>query len=125
MVAVSLYYLGKLFFFYKRMNQTTLNTKDSLYETYTDIRINMELYKTFSFALTPFVVLYVLGSLFYKDPKIFQFIEGNLDTRLVVSVLVTFVFTILFMALAGEYWVHHFYGKYAKEIRKVIDELKE
>lgn len=125
MVAVSLYYLGKLFFFYKRMNQTTLNTKDSLYETYTDIRINMELYKTFSFALTPFVVLYVLGSLFYKDPKIFQFIEGNLDTRLVLSVLVTFVFTILFMALAGEYWVHHFYGKYAKEIRKVIDELKE
>jgi len=25
----------------------------------------------------------------------------------------------------AEWWVHFFYGKYAKEIRKVLDELKE
>jgi hypothetical protein len=29
------------------------------------------------------------------------------------------------MGLALEWWVQYFYGKYAKEIRKVIDELKE
>jgi hypothetical protein len=49
MVAISIYYLGKLLFFYNRLNKSTLNTKDSLYETYFDIRLNMELYKTFTF----------------------------------------------------------------------------
>jgi hypothetical protein len=29
--------------FYKRLSKTTLNTKDSLYETYFDVRLNMEL----------------------------------------------------------------------------------
>lgn len=125
MVAVIFYYLGKLFFFYKRINQATLNTKDSLYETYLDIRINMELYKTFNFALTPFVIIYILGSVFYNEPKTFQFIEGNLDTGIIIAVLITLIFSILSIAVVAEYWVHYFYGKYAKEIRKILNELKE
>ncbi len=36
-VAVCIYYLVKLYLFYKRLNKTTLNTKDSFYETYFDI----------------------------------------------------------------------------------------
>ena len=59
-VAVSAYYLIKLFIFYKRLNKTALNTKDNLYETYFDIRLNMELYKTFGFALTPFMILFLV-----------------------------------------------------------------
>ncbi|MET0946608.1 MAG: hypothetical protein ABWY22_14465, partial [Flavobacterium sp.] len=45
-VAVCVYYFIKFYFFYKRLNTITLKTKDSLYETYFDIRLNMELYKT-------------------------------------------------------------------------------
>ena len=33
--------------------------------------------------------------------------------------------SILFMGLALEWWVRHFYGKYAKEIKNVLDELME
>jgi hypothetical protein len=46
-VAVCVYYCIKFYFFYKRLNTIALKTKDSLYETYFDIRLNMELYKTF------------------------------------------------------------------------------
>jgi hypothetical protein len=125
MVAISVYYLAKLFFFFKRINSTVLNTKDSLFETYTDIRINMELYKTFSFALTPFLVVYLLGSSFYESQQASQLLNGDISTKILMVIVGVVVFSILFMAIATEWWVNHFYGKYAKEIRKVIDEIKE
>ena len=121
-VAVSAYYLIKLFIFYKRLNKTALNTKDNLYETYFDIRLNMELYKTFGFALTPFMILFLVGVLYFKLPNAATlFTDSTNSIVLFVSVL----FSMLFMGVASEWWVHFFYGKYAKEIRTVLDELKE
>ncbi len=121
-VAVCAYYLVRLFIFYKRLNRTTLNTKDSLYETYFDIRLNMELYKTFGFALTPFVILFLIGTLYFQLPKTSDLFNSNSH---LVSMFSIVIFAILSMGLALEWWVHYFYGKYAKEIRKVLDELKE
>ena len=121
-VAVSAYYLIKLFIFYKRLNKTALNTKDNLYETYFDIRLNMELYKTFGFALTPFMILFLVGVLYFKLANgATLFTDSTNSIALFVSVL----FSMLFMGIASEWWVHFFYGKYAKEIRTVLDELKE
>ncbi|WP_338841764.1 hypothetical protein [Flavobacterium ginsenosidimutans] len=124
-LAVCVYYLVKLYFFFKRLNATTLKTKDSLYETYFDIRLNMELYKTFGFSLTPFLVIYLLGFYFYGLSKTsglsnFEFSNGQL-----IGFFAIVVFTVLSMGISLEWWVQKFYGKYAKEIKKVIDELKE
>lgn len=124
-VAVCLYYLIKLYVFYKRLNKTTLSTKDSLYETYFDIRINMELYKTFGFALTPFMVLYMVGYLFYQLPETAGLFSGRIDNSALLVLFFSVVFSILSMGLALEWWVKYFYGKYADELRKVIDALKE
>lgn len=121
--AVCIYYLAKLFVFYRRLGTTSLNTKDSLYETYFDIRLNMEIYKTFGFALIPFLILFLLGYMHYKVPEFFSNELNN--SAFLVTTLSIVVFSILFMGLALEWWVRFFYGKYAKEIRKVIDELKE
>ena len=41
-VAICVYYLLKLYFFYKRINNVMLNTKDSLYETYFDIPVGQK-----------------------------------------------------------------------------------
>lgn len=122
-VAVCIYYLVKLYVFYRRLGKTTLNTKDSLYETYFDIRLSMELYKTFGFALIPFVILFLFGFMYSKIPDFFT--KGLDSTSFLVTTFSIVIFTILFMGLALEWWVHYFYGKYAKEIRKVLDELKE
>lgn len=124
-VAVSIYYLVKLYLFYKRLNNVTLNTKDSLYETYFDIRLNMELYKTFGFALTPFMVLFIVGVAYHEISKNHEVVLNNFQNSHFIGLFVAVVMCILFMGLALEWWVHYFYGKYAKEIRKVIDELKE
>ncbi|MBW1657838.1 hypothetical protein [Flavobacterium quisquiliarum] len=124
-VAVCVYYLTKLYFFYKRLNNITLKTKDSLYETYFDIRLNMELYKTFGFALTPFLVLYLLGFYYYRFSKIPGFFDLEFSNSELIGFFVIVVFVVLSMGVSLELWVHHFYGKFAKEIKKVIDELKE
>lgn len=124
-VAVSIYYLVKLFFFYKRLNAVSLNTKDNLYETYFDIRLNMELYKTFGFALTPFVVLFLVGTAYYEMSKNQDVVLSSLQNSHFIGLFVAVALAILFMGIALEWWVQYFYGKYAKEIRKVIDELKE
>ena len=123
--AVSVYYLVKLFLFYKRLTKTNLNTKDSLYETYFDIRLNMELYKTFGFALTPFVVLFVVGMYFYRLSETTGINAMELQNSHALVLVFLIAGFMLFMGVALEWWVHKFYGKYAKEIRKVIDELKE
>jgi hypothetical protein len=124
-VAICVYYLVKLYLFYKRLNRVTLNTKDNLYETYFDIRLNMELYKTFGFALTPFVVLFLVGILYYEISKTQEIVFTNLQNSHILALFLAVASSILFMGLALEWWVKYFYGKYAKEIRKVIDELKE
>ncbi|MDA6068180.1 hypothetical protein NJT12_00985 [Flavobacterium sp. AC] len=124
-IAVCIYYFAKLYLFYKRLNNITLKTKDSLYETYFDVRLNMELYKTFGFAVTPFSILFLIGffyTKFSKTPAI-QIVDVS-DSEL-ISVLLMIIFSILVMGVFLEWWVHYFYGKYAREIRKVIDELKE
>ena len=121
-VAVCAYYLTKLFVFYKRLNKTALNTKDNLYETYFDIRLNMELYKTFTFALTPFVILFLVGVLYFTLPNGATFFTDSTNS---ITLFLSVLFSMLFMGIALEWWVHFFYGKYAKEIRTVLDELKE
>ena len=122
-VAVSIYYLVKLYFFYRRLDKTTLSTKDSLYETYFDIRLNMELYKTFGFALVPFVILFLIGFEYYQRPDFFA--KGLNSTSFLVTTFSIVTFSILLMGVALEWWVHYFYGKYSKEIRKVLEDLKE
>lgn len=124
-VGVCIYYLVKLYLFYRRLNTITLKTKDSLYETYFDIRLNMELYKTFGFALTPFVIVFLIGFLYIQFAKASDFQGMDFNNSQLISLFSVIIFSILFMGLALEGWVHYFYGKYAREIRKVIDELKE
>lgn len=122
-VAVCIYYLVKLYMFYRKLGKTSLNTKDSLYETYYEILLNIELYKTFGFALIPFVILFLLGILYLDKPEFFNLTTNS--NPLLIATLGVVTFSILFMGLALEWWVHCFYGKYAKEMRKVIDQLKE
>lgn len=125
-VAICIYYLAKLYFFYKRLGAITLKTKDSLYETYFDIRLNMELYKTFGFALTPFMIMAIIG-LLYNDlsKKIPGFLTTGVTNYQLGVLFGIVVFSMLFMGIFVEWWVRIYYGKYAKEIKKVIDELKE
>jgi len=124
-VAICAYYLVRFYQFYKRLDTLTLKTKDSLYEIYFDIRLNMELYKTFGFALTPFLILYLVGFSYYAFSKVPGFFSDEFTNFQLIGLFSIVVFSLFFMGFYVEWLVRHFYGKFAKEIRKVLDELKE
>ncbi len=125
--AISAYYLVKLFRFYRRLQQVDINTKDSLYEAYYDVRLNIETYKTFSFSLMPFVLIFVaMFIVSVNQSAVVEMVQtGVFPQRVVWQFAVGFAVSLLMMALATEWWVHHFYGKYARELRKLLDQLKE
>jgi hypothetical protein len=124
-MAISIYYLAQLFLFYKRLDKAALTTKDSLYETYYDIRLNMQLYKTFTFVLSPFMIIYLAGYLFFKNPEAIKILNGNFESSKIVANVLVLVITILLIGILTEWWVSFYYGRYAKEIKKIIDQLKE
>jgi hypothetical protein len=125
-VGVCIYFLSRLYVFYKKLNVVELNTKDSLYETYYDIRLSIELYKSFSYSLAP--IAFTILSFFVisdsQDHLIQLYQNGNLEPY----VLKLAGFLVLFMVLMGilaEWWTNYYYGRYAKALRKILDELKE
>jgi hypothetical protein len=126
-VIICIYFFTKLFFFYKRINNTSISTKDNLYETYFDIQLNIELYKSFTYMLMPFALfnamLIPLGAKYDKVVKLLQRID-NTELLVLSAVGCLALFMVLIWAMT-EAHTKMFYGKYAKEIKKVIDELKE
>lgn len=126
-VSICAYYLFRLFLFYKRIRNYHANTKDSLYETYYDIRLNIEMYKTFSFSLVPFILMFIAMFVISANKSaMVQMIQtGIFPQSVLVQIAVGFIFSIVFFALATEWWTHTFYGKYAKEIRSLLEKLKD
>lgn len=121
------YFLAKLFLFYKRLNVANTNTKDNLYDTYFDIRLNMEMYKSFTYSVMPFALAFA-AMIILKDnsQEITDVILNKKSGDFILGGLFgMFVGVMISIGFITEWWVNYFYGKYAKEIRKVIDELKE
>ena len=126
-VLVCVYYFLKFYLFYKRLNTAAVSSKDSLYALYYDIKLNIEMYKVFNYTLSPFALIYFFMywshyfSFEYKDlmkgaGNNYVFLIVFIGTSL-LSVVLTFIFT--------DFYIKRYYGKYASEIKSVLDELIE
>lgn len=124
LIMVSVYYFLRFYRFFKESHQYTGNSKDNLYELYYEIRLNMEAYKSFSFLLVPFAMIAALLIVFsrrllkYPDKQLME--ASDWIVIPVVMVLMT-----VFIIWATNWWVEKYYGKHAKQIRNLLDELKE
>lgn len=121
------YFLAKLFLFYKRLNVANTNTKDNLYDTYFDIRLNMEMYKSFTYSVMPFALAFGVMIVLKDHSQLITDVILNKKSgdAIIAGLFGMFIGVMISAAFITEWWVNHFYGKYAKEIRKVLDELKE
>ncbi|MRX69168.1 hypothetical protein SAMN06265349_104146 [Flavobacterium resistens] len=125
-IIISIAFAIRLHIYYKNFANVAATTKDNLYEIYYNIRLFIETYKSASYTFFPFGLFYMfLLPLGKKSGKLLNLISNtNQEYVLVIVILIVFVFVIL-MWFMTEGHTKLFYGKYAKEIRKVIDELKE
>ncbi len=123
---ISLYFSIRLYIHYRNFSTVTVSAKDSLYEVYYNIRLYMETYKSFSYALVPFGLMYMflipLGKESGRLPALL--LAMSLQTKVLLFIGIVGIFMGL-MWLMTEAHVKTFYGKYADEIRRLIDELKE
>ncbi|GAB2676728.1 hypothetical protein GCM10027036_33110 [Flavihumibacter cheonanensis] len=124
LIMVSVYYFLRFYRFFKESHQYTGNSKDNLYELYYEIRLNMEAYKSFSFLLVPFAMIAALLIVFSR--RLVKYPDKQLmDASDWIVIPVVLILMTVFIIWATNWWVEKYYGKHAKQIRKLLDELKE
>lgn len=118
-VVITAYYLWKYYFLYRRLSNNTLSSKDHLYALYFDIRLNMEMYKSFAYSLLPFVLIFTgMGILNQRDRLI-------VSSREIYAIAGAYLVLMAMFAIVTGAWVNYFYGKYARQIKSLLDDLRE
>ncbi|WP_342329922.1 hypothetical protein [Pedobacter sp. FW305-3-2-15-E-R2A2] len=124
-VITTVYFLLRFYRLYKKIGQSSLTTKDSLYELNYDLKSNLELYKMFNYMLLP--VFLVFGAIILVNFNYDYFMKVIVNEPgyfyLVFGLTVLSIYIMIhFFAII---WLNQYYGKYAKEIESLIAELKE
>lgn len=121
LVIISIYYMIRFYFFYNRLYNYTLNSKDSLYSLYYDIKVNIEMYRSFNYALIPILVIMTSLYLVAKIPLASLMDQSHLLTLGVIILAISTIIVYGFL----EFGIKLSYGRYLKEIGSVLDQLKE
>jgi hypothetical protein len=117
---IATYYFIRFYFFYNRLNYHTLNTKDALYTLYYDIKLNIEMYRSFNYALIP--VMVIIFALFLADLQ--PDIHGSVSHLITIGLFLLIISTA--MVYGGvELWLRYGYSKYLCDIGHILKEFKE
>lgn len=126
MVIISFYYFYRFYCFFQSMENYAVNTKERLYEIYYELRLHIEMYKSFSFLLIPFLffVLGIIGFEIRMNKNPIDSGEIFIDNDWILALVIMVFVTVFFIAIV-QWWANYFYGKYAKMIRGILDEIIE
>ena len=121
------FYFFRFYLFYKSISRYDLNMRDSIRKITYELELNTEIYKTYSFCVTPLAVLisftllcgnrglgfmhYILASKAFISP-------WNLLIAFAV-ILISFIITYICI----NHHVRLQYGKYITELKQVMDDL--
>jgi len=121
---ISSYYLSTFYRFYKQVNLFSNATKGSLLRIYYELRLAMERYQSFGFLLLPFVFvwlgIYLQDRLLQKGKSIIS-LSQETQVYIGIGIGITTLLTIFSIVI----WVKKIYGRYAKELERIIDNLEE
>lgn len=124
MVIVSIYYLEQFRRFYSKIIHYSADTKESLTEVYNEFRLNIERYHSFGFLLLPFGLASILISIYnllLEKGKDFNSLPEKTKVILLASIVA--ILLLLIFSILG--WTKYYYGKYLKQLKSTLDELKE
>lgn len=124
LIILTIFYYIKFYLFYKRLDAATLNSKDSLYEVYYDIKLNIEMYRSFNYSVIPLLLLYQVMVIMSLPPvKAAAF--ASRQAYFIVIFSIVFLFVVVIAIAFVELWIKYFYGNYLQQVQKVLNELKE
>jgi len=124
LIILTFFYYIKFYLFYKRLDAAALTSKDSLYEVYYDIKLNIEMYRSFNYSVIPLLLLYQV-MVFMSLPPVKAAEFANRQAYFIIIFSITFLLVVILAVALVEIWIRFFYGNYLTQVRKVLDELKE
>ena len=122
-VLICAYYFYHFYLFYNRDLRSFNNSKDSLYELYYNLLLNIERYKSCGFLFIPFIIILAgMGSLDGAKNVDMQWsvLIANLKEFLLGMIVATGIYIAMVIV-----WIEWFYGRYACQIKDVLHELRE
>ena len=118
------FYGNKYYQLFKNLHDYSASTKDSFYELYYELKLNIETYKTLNVAVTPFIII------MFIHLWIGLFTPQNVDVMttlnqkwLTFSIIV--IGSSVYMYWATNWWIDKFYTKHLTHLKSLLDELKE
>ncbi|WP_080777162.1 hypothetical protein [Chryseobacterium phocaeense] len=124
LVVISSYYLFGFYKFYKQTELYSGNTKTSLWKIYHELKLNMERYQSFGFLLLPHVMI-TIGLEFYnlleKKGESLGHISNSFQQTLIISVLLGTGAMVAGIVL----WTKYIYGRNAKHLENILNEMDE
>ncbi|OKS89581.1 hypothetical protein [Mucilaginibacter polytrichastri] len=128
MVVLNGYYFFKFYLFYRSMGQYNLSLKSSISKVAYELELNMEIYKTYNFCVTPLAIMVGIGILCGKNASVFiqQGLGSGVNATHHLIVMLCFLlisFIVAFILI--EWHVKLMYGRYLKELKLIISDLDE
>ena len=122
MFIISIFFIKKFYIFYLYLNDTNVNTKDSLYEIYYELKLNLESYKTWSYTITPLFVIIVLQ--IWKTTARVINPESTIFDNIYFIGSITLLCA-LYMYWATDWWLNKKYGLHLSRLKTILFDLKD
>ncbi|WP_343522183.1 hypothetical protein [Pedobacter sp.] len=114
------YYFFKFYTFYKNSYDMSMDTRKNILWFYYEMKLNVELYKALTYIIAFIAVGFMSAYLFIEKASVFAKILTNLSP---VFLILNCFITILIIGVITELWAWFYYGRYLKQVKKVVDEL--
>lgn len=124
MVVISSYYLFGFYQFYRQAELYTGNTKNSLWKIYHELRLNMERYQSFGFLLLPHFLVTIglqIYNMMEKQGRSLTELTSPQQLGLITAVLIGTLTVITSIVL----WTKYSYGRSARQLKNILNEMDE
>lgn len=122
------YYFTRFFLFYRRTGRYDLSLKGSLRKIVFELELNMEVYRTYSFCVTPLACLLSLAVLDATGITNFMKLFACSDTPVGAGNLLWIIVTLLIAQVIGAFFLNlHLklqYGSYLRDLKRTLDDLE-
>lgn len=118
LVFIFVYYYIKFYKLYVKLFTSDFSTFHQLMEIKYELKLNIELYKSFYIAAVPFFFAMLL--LLLEKHNFFKYDDLIMHYAPFIIFLAVVAFTLGF----GKWWWDHFYDKYIRQIEKIMSQLK-
>jgi len=114
------HYFVKFYRFYKNAYDMSVDSRKNILWFYYEMKLNVELYKALTYIIVFIWVAFLSVFTLIEKAWIIDKFFNKLSS---VYLLANCFITVLIIGVITELWAWHYYGKYLKRIKKIVDEL--